>query len=129
LFSLAELKKAVHDVEAKQKAAIHKGAARVESELARMTHYQVLEVTRDATLDDIKKAYRTQARTWHPDKHHTKSPAERAEYEARFKRIQEVCGACDGIATTNSGCASYRRLLPCGAGACGAERCGGAGDV
>lgn len=87
----AELKKAVHDVEAKEKAASSKSAARVEAELGGLSHYQVLEVAATATLDDIKKAYRTLARKWHPDKHQSKSPAERAQYEARFKRIQEVC--------------------------------------
>lgn len=31
------------------------------------THYQALGITRDATLEDIKKAYRALARKYHPD--------------------------------------------------------------
>ncbi|EFJ45712.1 molecular chaperone [Volvox carteri f. nagariensis] len=48
--------------------------------------YEVLEVSRDADEDSIKKAYRKQALMWHPDKN-----AHRAEEAAeKFKEIQNA---------------------------------------
>lgn len=32
-------------------------------------YYDLLEINEIATLDEIKKAYRTQCIKWHPDKH------------------------------------------------------------
>jgi len=43
--------------------------------------YEVLGVARDATAEEIKKAYRALARKWHPDR----NPA--PEAEATFKRV------------------------------------------
>jgi DnaJ family protein A protein 5 len=50
-------------------------------------HYEVLGVARDASDDDLKKAYRKLALLWHPDKHST-TPETYAEAETRFKEIQ-----------------------------------------
>ncbi len=44
-------------------------------------YYQIIGVPRDATQDDIKRAYRKLARKYHPDV--SKEP----EAEARFKEI------------------------------------------
>jgi DnaJ-class molecular chaperone len=49
-------------------------------------YYEILGVGRNATLDEIKKAYRKQALEWHPDRH--KDDKEFAE--KKFKEINEA---------------------------------------
>lgn len=50
-------------------------------------YYEILGVKRDATLEEIKKAYRKLAMKWHPDRH---APADRESAEAKFKQINEA---------------------------------------
>ena len=47
--------------------------------------YAVLGVPRDASAEDIKKAYRRMSKEWHPDKHKGEQGA-----EDRFKEINEA---------------------------------------
>eukprot|EP00418_Pyrodinium_bahamense_P047679 CAMPEP_0179159734 /NCGR_PEP_ID=MMETSP0796-20121207/78039_1 /TAXON_ID=73915 /ORGANISM="Pyrodinium bahamense, Strain pbaha01" /LENGTH=162 /DNA_ID=CAMNT_0020861567 /DNA_START=57 /DNA_END=542 /DNA_ORIENTATION=+ len=51
---------------------------------AEMQHYDVLGLTEDAAADDIRKAYRSLALRWHPDK---SPPEERAAAESLFKDL------------------------------------------
>ncbi|MEM9800656.1 MAG: DnaJ C-terminal domain-containing protein [Planctomycetota bacterium] len=50
-------------------------------------YYEVLGVARDASADEIKKAYRKLALKWHPDQH---AGEDRADAESRFKSISEA---------------------------------------
>ena len=50
------------------------------------SYYKVLGVSKTATEDDIKKAYRKLAMTHHPDK----NPNNKAESEKKFKEINEA---------------------------------------
>jgi molecular chaperone DnaJ len=50
--------------------------------------YEVLGVSRKASQDEIKKAYRDLARKWHPDRNPDDSEA-----EERFKEIQQAYDA------------------------------------
>lgn len=54
-------------------------------------YYNVLNVGKTATEDDLKKAYRKLAMKWHPDK----NPNNKKEAEAQFKQISEAYEVCD----------------------------------
>jgi molecular chaperone DnaJ len=53
--------------------------------MAEQDYYQTLDVARDASEDDIRKAYRKLARKHHPDL----NPGDKAS-EERFKKVQEA---------------------------------------
>ncbi len=50
-------------------------------------YYDILGVTKSASADEIKRAYRKQALEWHPDKH---SGSEKEIAEKKFKEINEA---------------------------------------
>uniref|UniRef100_A0A8C6WYP7 DnaJ heat shock protein family (Hsp40) member B6b n=1 Tax=Neogobius melanostomus TaxID=47308 RepID=A0A8C6WYP7_9GOBI len=49
-------------------------------------YYHILRVQKNATQDDIKKAYRKLALKWHPDK----NPDNKEEAERKFKELSEA---------------------------------------
>lgn len=51
-------------------------------------YYTILEINRDASMDDIRKSYRKLAIKWHPDK----NPDNRQLAEEKFKEISEAYG-------------------------------------
>jgi len=48
--------------------------------------YAVLGISRNASKDEVKKAYKTLARRWHPDK----NPTKQEEATRRFKEVSEA---------------------------------------
>lgn len=52
------------------------------------SYYAVLNVSRDASDEDIKRAFRNLAQTYHPDKH--SDPARKNEASASFTLLQEA---------------------------------------
>ncbi|WP_207537469.1 molecular chaperone DnaJ [Sabulicella rubraurantiaca] len=53
--------------------------------MAKRDYYEVLGVARDASEDDLKKAYRKLAMKWHPDRNQGN-----AEAEGKFKELNEA---------------------------------------
>lgn len=53
-------------------------------------YYKILQVDKNATEDDLKKAYRKLAMKWHPDK----NPNNKKDAEAKFKQISEAYEVC-----------------------------------
>ena len=49
-------------------------------------YYKILQVDRNSTEEDLKKAYRKLAMKWHPDK----NPNNKKEAEDKFKKISEA---------------------------------------
>ena len=49
-------------------------------------YYKILQVDKNATDEDLKKAYRKLAMKWHPDK----NPNNKKEAETKFKQISEA---------------------------------------
>jgi len=52
-----------------------------------MTPYELLEVSKFASRDDIKKAYFTQMKKWHPDANPNLKPEDVIKYTERCKSI------------------------------------------
>ena len=50
-----------------------------------MDYYGILEVDRNASDEELKRAYRKLAMKWHPDKNRTN----KKEAEIQFKQISE----------------------------------------
>lgn len=53
-------------------------------------YYKILKVNRDATDEELKKAYKRLAMKFHPDKNHHQHPHKKEESEAKFKQISEA---------------------------------------
>ncbi len=52
--------------------------------------YKILEVNEDASVDEIKKAYRSMVKKYHPDKVRTQDEAIRKGAEEKFKEVQKA---------------------------------------
>lgn len=52
--------------------------------------YKILEITKEATVDEIKSAYRTMAKKYHPDRVMHLGEEHRKGAEEKFRRVQEA---------------------------------------
>lgn len=58
--------------------------------MAKKNYYEILGVDKNASQDDIKKAYKKMAMKYHPDRMSGKSDSEKKEAEEKFKEINEA---------------------------------------
>ncbi len=54
------------------------------------TAYKILEIQKSATNDEVKKAYRTMAKKYHPDRVNTENEAIKKGAEEKFKQVQKA---------------------------------------
>ncbi|MBU3026562.1 TerB family tellurite resistance protein [Zobellia galactanivorans] len=52
--------------------------------------YKILEIDKSATNDEVKKAYRTMAKKYHPDRVNTQNEAIKKGAEEKFKEVQKA---------------------------------------
>ena len=52
--------------------------------------YKILEIEKTATEDEIKKAYRTMAKKYHPDRVNTENEVIKKGAEEKFKEVQKA---------------------------------------
>jgi hypothetical protein len=57
---------------------------------SKYTHYDILGVTRQADQEQIRRAYLTAARRWHPDRHAGKPADESAKAERAMRRVNQA---------------------------------------
>lgn len=53
-------------------------------------YYKILEIDKNATTEDIKKAYRKLAKKWHPNRNNSGTEEEKKQAEKRFKDINDA---------------------------------------
>ncbi|XP_076237616.1 tetratricopeptide repeat protein 2 isoform X2 [Calliopsis andreniformis] len=58
----------------------------------RKDYYKILGIDKNASTDDIKKAYRKRAMVHHPDRHPNATEGEKREQEKKFKEVGEAYG-------------------------------------
>ncbi|OAD60073.1 DnaJ like protein subfamily C member 7 [Eufriesea mexicana] len=94
---LKEYEEAVHDLENvcqmdKNNKRLLKEAMLALKKSKRKDYYKILGIDKNASTDDIKKAYRKRAMVHHPDRHPNATEGEKKEQEKKFKEVGEAYG-------------------------------------
>ncbi|XP_031829885.1 tetratricopeptide repeat protein 2 [Nomia melanderi] len=96
---LEDYEQAVQDLEKVSKMSNNREHKRLfmEAKLAlnkskRKDYYKILGIDKNASTDDIKKAYRKRAMVHHPDRHSNATEGEKKEQEKKFKEVGEAYG-------------------------------------
>jgi DnaJ family protein C protein 7 len=82
-------------------------------------YYDIVGTDKNATINEIRKAYKRKALDYHPDRHVDASEDERIEYKRKFQEIGQAYGvltdlkkrACYDMSLSNSGFGRHKRQL------------------
>lgn len=53
-------------------------------------YFKILEIKMNASLEEVKRAYKTQAKKWHPDRFHREDPEIQKKAQERFQKISDA---------------------------------------
>lgn len=97
--SLEEFEEAVHIYEkvckvdkSRENKKLLQDAKQALKKSKRKDYYKILGIEKNASEDEIKKAYRKRALVHHPDRHANATDSERKEQEKKFKEVGEAYG-------------------------------------
>ncbi|CAF95830.1 unnamed protein product, partial [Tetraodon nigroviridis] len=88
--AVRDYEKVYHDSKKHQHKHLLKMAQLELKKSKRKDYYKVLGVAKNATEDEIKKAYRKRALMHHPDRHSSATPEVQKEEEKKFKEVGEA---------------------------------------
>ena len=56
----------------------------------KQNYFKILEINNDATIEEVKQAYRDLAQIWHPDRVSTKNPRLKEKAEKKMKELNKA---------------------------------------
>ncbi|XP_018902985.1 dnaJ homolog subfamily C member 7 [Bemisia tabaci] len=90
--AVADFEKAYKQEKTRENRNLYEDAKLTLKKSKRKDYYKILGIDKNASTDEIKKAYRKRALVHHPDRHANASENEKKEQEKKFKEVGEAYG-------------------------------------